>query len=105
MLDLIASGGGHSICMLSAEFAEEPNMPVYQCFVFSRGRVSYWENIECDGRVPLVAALGDRLKNGKWNHAEAWSGGKLVCDLRRRRPSNEDASQLASTYSVLRFAE
>jgi hypothetical protein len=62
-------------------------------------------DIECDGRMSLTAALRDRLKNGKWNHAEAWSGGKLVCDLRRRRPSNEDASQLVSTPSVLRFAE
>ena len=73
MFDLIASGYGRSICMLSAQFVEESNMAVYQCFFFSGGRVSYWENVKCDGRMPLTAALGDRLKNGKWNRAEAWS--------------------------------
>jgi hypothetical protein len=77
-------------------------MAVYQCFFFSRGRVSYWENIECDGRMPLTVALRDRLKNGKWKHAEEWSDGKLVCDVRRSRPGNEDASNLASNHSVWR---
>ena len=80
-------------------------MVVYQCFFFSGGRVSYWENIKCDGGMPLTAALGDRLKNGKWKRAEAWSDGKLVCDLHRRRPGNESATKLASNHSVLRFAE
>ena len=81
------------------------NMAIYQCFFFSEGRVSYWENIECDGSMPLTAALRDRLKNGKWRHAEAWSHGRLVCDVRRRRPGNEGASNLASNHSLLRFAE
>ena len=80
-------------------------MAIYQCFFFSEGRVSYWENIECDGSMPLTAALRDRLKNGKWRHAEAWSDGRLVCDVRRRRPGNEGASNLASNHSLLRFAE
>jgi hypothetical protein len=53
-------------------------MAIYQCFFFSGGRVSFWENIECDGSMPLTAALRDRLKNGKWQHAEAWSDGRLV---------------------------
>jgi hypothetical protein len=78
---------------------------IYQCFFFSGGRVSFWENIECDGSMPLTAALRDRLKNGKWQHAEAWSDGRLVYDVRRRRRGNEDASNLASNHSVLRFAE
>jgi hypothetical protein len=80
-------------------------MAIYQCFFFSGGRICSWENIECDGRLSLTAALRDRLANGKYKHAEGWSDGKLVCDVRRRRPSNECASQLASTHSVLRFAE
>jgi hypothetical protein len=80
-------------------------MAIYQCFFFSEGRVSYWENIECDGSMQLTAALRDRFKNGKWKHAEAWSGDRLVCDVRRRRPGNEDASNLASNHPVLRFAE
>jgi len=53
----------------------------------------------------LTAALSDRLKNGKWKHVEAWSDGKLVCDVRRKRPSNDGASKLAATHSVLGFAE
>ena len=80
-------------------------MAIYQCFFFSGGRISFWENIECDGSMPLTAALRDRLKNGKWQRAEAWSDGRLVCDVHRRRPGNEDASNLASNHSVLRFAE
>ena len=79
-------------------------MAIYQCFFFSMDRISYWENIECDGRMPLTAALRDRLKNGKWKHAEAWTDGKLVCDVCRRRPSNEDASNFLN-HSVLKFAE
>jgi hypothetical protein len=80
-------------------------MASYQCFFFSEGRVSYWENIECDGSMLLTAASRDRLKNGKWQHAEAWSDGRLLCDVRRRRPGNEDPSNLASNHSVLRSAE
>jgi hypothetical protein len=81
-------------------------MAIYQCFFFSESRVSYWENIECDEKMPLPAALRDRLKNGKRNRAEAWSDGKLVCELRRRRSSNdEDASKFASIHSVLSFAK
>jgi hypothetical protein len=80
-------------------------MAIYQCFFFSRGRVSYWENIECDGSMPLTAALRDRLKNGRWKHAEAWSDDKLVCDVRRTHPGNEGAPKFASTHSVLSFAE
>ena len=68
-------------------------MAIYQCFFFSEGRVGYWENIECDEKMLRPAALKDRLKNGKWNHAEAWSDGKLVCEVHRRRSSNEDASK------------
>jgi hypothetical protein len=82
----------------------DSNMAIYQCFFFSRGRISYWENIECDGRMPLTAALRDRLKNGKWKHAEAWSDGELVCDVCCGRPSDEDASNF-SNHSVLRLAE
>jgi hypothetical protein len=80
-------------------------MAIYQCFFFSKGRVSYWENIECDGSMPLTTALRDRLKNGKWQRAEAWSDGRLVCEVHRRRPGNEDALDIASTHSVLRLAE
>jgi hypothetical protein len=80
-------------------------MAIYQCFFFSNGRISYWENIECDGRGLLTAVLRERLKNEKWNHAEAWSDGRLVCDVHRRRPETEGASRLASTHSGLRFAE
>jgi len=80
-------------------------MAIYQCFFFSGGRISYWENIECDGPMPLTAVLGDRLNKGKWKRAEAWSDGKLVYDLRNRRPSNEDASERASIHPVLRLAE
>jgi hypothetical protein len=86
--------------MLSAQFAEESNMAIYQCFFFSRGRVSYWENIECDGSMPLTAALRDRLKGGKWQHAEAWSADKLVCDVRWRRSIDEGVSRLESSHSV-----
>ena len=81
------------------------NMAIYQCFFFSMDRISYWENIECDGSMPLTAALRDRLKNGKWKHAEAWSDGKLVCDVRRGRSSNEEGSGFASNHSVLSFAK
>ena len=91
--------------MLPAQFAEDSNMAIYQCFFFSGGRVSYWENIECDGSMPLTAALRDRLKNGKWQHAEAWSDGKLVCDVRRRRPNAEGASRFESSPSVVSFAD
>jgi hypothetical protein len=80
-------------------------MTTYQCFFFSSGRIAYWENIECDGNMQLTATLRDRLRDGKWKHAEAWSEGKLVCDVHRRRPSNEGASNFASNHSVLRFAE
>ena len=80
-------------------------MAVYQCFFFSGGRVRYWENIECDGSMPLTAALRGRLKNGRWRHAEAWSDGKLVCEVRRSRLTDEGASKLASNHSVLRLAE
>jgi hypothetical protein len=44
----------------------ESNMAIYQCFFFSNGRISYWENIECDGRVLLTAALRERLKKENW---------------------------------------
>ena len=80
-------------------------MAIYQCFFFSGGRVSCWENIECDRSMPLTTALRDRLKNGKWKHAEAWSDGKLVCDVRRGRSSNEEGSGFASNHSVLSFAK
>ena len=80
-------------------------MAIYQCFFFLNSRISYWENIECDGRILLTAALRGRLKNEKWNHVEAWSDGKLVCDVRCKRPSIDGASKLAATHSVLRFAE
>ena len=80
-------------------------MATYQCFFFSEGRVSYWENIECDGSGRLTAALRDRLKNGKWKHAEAWAHGQLVCDVRRLPPSNEDASKLVPNRSVLSLVE
>ena len=80
-------------------------MAIYQCFFFSEGRVGYWENIECDEKMLRPAALKDRLKNGKWNHAEAWSDGKLVCEVHRRRSSNEDASKFTSNHSVLSFAK
>ena len=80
-------------------------MAVYQCFFFLGGRVTYWENIKCDGSMPLVAALRHRLKNEKWKHAEAWSDGKLVCEVRPRRPGNEGPPEPASAQSVLRFAE
>jgi hypothetical protein len=79
-------------------------MTIYQCFFFSSGRIAYWENIECNGSTPLTATLRDKLKNGKWKHAEAWSEGKLVCDVHRRRAGNEGASNFASNHSVLRFA-
>jgi hypothetical protein len=91
--------------MLSAQFAGESNMAIYQCFFFSGGRVSYWENIECDGSMPLTAALRDRLKNGKWQHAEAWSVGKLVCDVRRRRSSDDGVSRFESNHSSLNLAD
>ena len=78
-------------------------MAIYQCFFFSGGRVSYWENIECDGGMQLTAALSDRLRNGKWKHAEAWSEGKLVCDV--RRSSNEGALKLVSNHPVLSLVE
>jgi hypothetical protein len=84
---------------------KESNMAVYQCFFFSGGLVRNWENIECDGSMPLTAALRGRLKNGRWRHAEAWSNGKLVCEVRRSRPTDEGASKLASNHSVLRLAE
>ena len=74
-------------------------MAIYQCFFFSRGRVSFWENIESDGSMRLTASLRDRLKNGKWQHAEAWSDGKLVCDVRRRRSNTEGASRFESLCS------
>jgi hypothetical protein len=80
-------------------------MAIYQCFFFSRGRISYWENIECDGSMPLTATLRGRLRNGKWRHAEAWSDGKLVCDVHCGHPGNEDASDFASNHAVLKFAE
>ena len=81
-------------------------MAIYQCFFFSEGRVSYWENIECDGSMRLTAALRDRLKNGKWKHAEAWCHGELMCDVRRLRSSNEeDASKVVSNNSVLSLVE
>jgi hypothetical protein len=80
-------------------------MAIYQCFFFSGARVSNWENIECDGSMQLVAVLRDRLRNGKWKHAEAWTDDKLVCEVRRRRPSSEGASKFASNLSVLSFAE
>jgi hypothetical protein len=86
--------------MLSAQFAEESSMAIYQCFFFSGGRISYWENIECDGSMPLTAELRDRLKNGKWQHAEAWSADKLVCDVRCRRSIDEGVSRLESSHSV-----
>ena len=104
-LDSIDLGAARSICMLSAQFAEDSNMAIYQCFFFSGGRVSYWENIACDGSMRLTAALRDRLKNGKWQHAEAWSDGKLVCDVRRRRPNAEGASRFESSPSVVSFAD
>ena len=91
--------------MLPAQFAEDSNMAIYQCFFFSGGRGSYWENIACDGSMRLTAALRDRLKNGKWQHAEAWSDGKLVCDVRRRRSNAEGASRFESSHSVLSFAD
>ena len=103
--DLIASAPRGPICMLSAQFAEESNMAMYQCFFFSGGRVSYWENIECDGSMSLTAGLRDRLKNGRWQHAEAWNAGKLVCDVRRRRSSDEGVSRLESSHSVLSLAD
>ena len=37
-------------------------MAVYQCFFFSGGRVRNWENIECDGSMPLTAALRGRTQ-------------------------------------------
>jgi hypothetical protein len=80
-------------------------MAIYQCFFFSGGRVCYWENIECGGRMRLTAALRDRLKNGKWKHAEAWAHGQLVCDVRRLPPSNEDASKLLSSQPVPSLVE
>jgi len=55
--------------------------------------------------MPLPAALRDRLKNGKWNRAEAWSDGKLVCEVHRRRSSDEDTSKFVSNHSVLSFAK
>jgi hypothetical protein len=78
-------------------------MAIYQCFFFSEGRVSYWENIECDGSMRLTAALRDRLKNGKWKHAEAWAHGELMCDV--RRSSNEGALKLVSNHPVLSLVE
>jgi hypothetical protein len=51
--------------------------------------------------MQLVAVLRDRLGNGKWNSAEAWIDGKLVCEVQRRRSCNGGASNL----SVLSFAE
>jgi hypothetical protein len=104
-LDSIDLGGARSICTLPAQFAEDSNMAIYQCFFFSGGRVSFWENIACDGSMRLTAALRDRLKNGKWQHAEAWSDGKLVCDVRRRRPNAEGASRFESSHSVVSFAD
>jgi len=68
-------------------------MAIYQCFFFSGGRVSYWENIECDGRMLLTSVLRDRLKSGEWRHAEAWSAGQLVCDVRCRRSIDEGVSR------------
>ena len=50
--------------------------------------------------MPLTAVLRDRLKSGEWQHAEAWSAGKLVCDVRRRRSIDEGVSRLESSYSV-----
>jgi hypothetical protein len=64
-----------------------------------------WENIEDGGSIPLTAVLRNRLNNGKWKHAEAWRDGKLMCEVHRRRPGDEDASYFTSNHSVLRFAE
>ena len=83
----------------------DSNMAIYQCFFFSEDRIAYWENIECDGSMRLTAALRDRLKNGKWKHAEAWAHGQLVCDVRRLPPSNEDASKLLSSQPVPSLVE
>jgi len=80
-------------------------MAIYQCFFFSRGRVSFWENIESHGSMRLTASLRDRLKNGKWQHAEAWRDGELVCDVRRWRSSNEGASRFGSSHSVLSLVD
>ena len=80
-------------------------MAVYQCFFFSGAEFAIGKTIECDGSMPLTAALRGRLKNGRWRHAEAWSDGKLVCEVRRSRLTDEGASKLASNHSVLRLAE
>ena len=78
-------------------------MAIYQCFFFSEDRVAYWENIECDGSMRLTAAVRDRLKNGKWKHAEAWVHGELMCDV--RRSSNEGTLKLVSDHPVLSYVE
>jgi len=76
-------------CNAQLNLLEDSNMAIYQCFFFSGDQIGYWENIKCDGRMPLTAVLKDRLESGKWKHAEAWSDGRLVCDVSRRRSGNE----------------
>jgi hypothetical protein len=49
--------------------------------------------------------LRDRLKNGKWKHAEAWAHGELMYDVRRTRSKNEGATKLVSDHPVLSSVE
>ena len=98
-----AAAQSNIACLLN--LLGDSNMAIYQCFFFSGDQIGYWENIKCDGRMPLTAALKDRLASGTWKHAEAWSDGRLVCDVSRRRSGNGGASNFASNHSVLRFAE
>ena len=53
-------------------------MAVYQCLLFSSGRVVYWENVESESDSSITALLSDLLLEGRWDVAEAWREEELV---------------------------
>jgi hypothetical protein len=60
-----------------------PVVAVYQCLLFSSGRVGYWENVESESDNSIAASLSDLLLEGKWDVGEAWRTEHLISRIVR----------------------
>ena len=61
-------------------------MLIYQCLFFTEDYVTYWENIECQTDVDLLAILRSRILSDGWTSGEAWLGETLICRVHRIVP-------------------
>ena len=67
-------------------------MPIYECLFFSRGRVDYLENLECDNEASLRPLFQQLLTWKEWDAAEAWKHDRLVCQVIRFGNGRVDCS-------------